>query len=154
MTRNGTSYAPTELAFRVQDFPNSWLRKDLAHRRAATLALLEFLETAGKGGGFATGDQINEMSAAFDLYVAAAPFEAIIGTQRDLVKDAEMARIWRDDESAWLDEALPDGPPDGIVPEAELNEAREFVRSVAQSLLVPIQDVTRAFRRDRARAGG
>lgn len=140
LTRNGSDYGPTVLAFSMQDVPNQWQRLDAFHNRALAVAAVEFLSTF-RGGQLATSDQVVVLAKALNHVLTTVVLDRVASGSAGSVHAWEEWLTEPVDETVFLDE-LPEGPNEDPVPEAHTAAMSALLAELADE--VGLHDVRRA----------
>jgi hypothetical protein len=131
LTRNGSDYQRSKTALGISRFSVSWLHLILAHHRAASLAVVDFLGNfQGKG---ATDSQGQVMAKATNVALRTVCLDALAPSPPT---DAEAVREWiaeEIDETTMMDD-LPRGPDEAQVPEADIAVVRTFLDELAERI--------------------
>jgi alkanesulfonate monooxygenase SsuD/methylene tetrahydromethanopterin reductase-like flavin-dependent oxidoreductase (luciferase family) len=131
LTRNGSDYKRSEIALSISRFSVAWLHLNLAHHRAAVLAVVDFLHTY-QGGG-ATDTQGQFMAKATNVALRTLCLDAL-ATSPPI--DADAVREWiaeEIDETTMMQE-LPRGPDEAAVPETDVATVRKFLDDLAERI--------------------
>jgi hypothetical protein len=114
--------------FAVQDIPNTWLRLDAFHHRPTALAALRVLARLNNGS-LATSDQVNALAKAFNLALTTSVLEAVADNSAG---DSHALDRWiAEGPGAVLEDGLPSGPDDGVIPEDAIAAVEELLTRVA-----------------------
>ncbi len=131
LTRNGSDYTHTALAFRIPDFSDRWQGLNLMHHRAAALGVTEFLSEFGSNG--VTTAQNKAISKALNLALRTMSLDDLVTNP---ATDAEAIWEWIGepvDETTMMGE-LPRGPDERAVPEADIATIRTFLDDLAKRI--------------------
>lgn len=146
LTRNGSNYGPTVLAFSMQDVPNQWQRLDAFHNRALAVAAVQFLAQY-RDGQLATSDQVVALSRALNHVLTTVVLDRVAGGDPGSVSAWEEWLAEPVDETLFLAE-LPEGPNEDPVPDAQITSMTAFLAQLADE--IDLHQV----RRDRGTADG
>ncbi len=152
LTRNGSSYARSEVALGISRFSVSWLHLILIHHRPAALAVVDFLRDF-QGTG-ATDTQGQAMAKAANVALRTVCLDALAPSPP---VDADAVREWIEqkvDETTMLDE-LPVGPDEGRVPEEDIMAVRQLLEELAKRInLASVKPAKRAGRAELLEVSG
>ena len=128
--RNGPDYAPVELLFANQDFPNSYLHRVFVRNRPLALAVVGAMRAALPPPTQPSSDQINDVARKVNLWIAPLSIEAATALY---VQDSTAYAAWVRETLPATDFAKPPvGPPDGTVPEAAAAAALEIAAEICK----------------------
>ncbi|MEV2272917.1 DUF6339 family protein [Nonomuraea africana] len=115
--RDGPDYDPVVVACGNQDILNTVLRLEVILHRPTAQAILRMLAT----GTVRTGREVNALAQAVNTAGGTIAYEALAP---DSVQDSDAYRDWIEDLAGVLVpyDSLPDGPDDGRVPVAAVDE--------------------------------
>ena len=146
LTRDGSDYDPTVLAFSMQDVPNQWQRLNAFHNRALAVAAVKFLAEF-RAGRIATSDQVVVLAKALNHVLTTVVLDRIASGVSGSVEAWDEWLAEPVDETVFLEE-LPQGPNEDPVPGPDIASISELLAELADE--VGLHDV----KRDRSTAGG
>ena len=140
LTRNGSDYGPTVLAFSMQDVPNQWQRLDAFHNRALAVAAVQFLAQF-RDGQLATSDQVVALSRALNHVLTTVVLDRVACGASGSVSAWDEWLAEPVDETLFLEE-FPEGPNEDPVSDADITSMRAFLSELAAE--IQLQEVRRA----------